>query len=150
MSACYHGLGKHITQLNYEKVIAVVKADLAGSSIYIAAATCVKLSLLSFYLRLSPDQTFRIMTYTLFGICAIAGLACAITVPLQCVPLSRLWGATTRGYCIQLRSFYFANTAIHMVTELMTYLLPIPTLWSLRLPIRQRIGLCFLMSIGAG
>lgn len=60
-----------------------------------------------------------------------------------------LWDASQPGHCIDVNSFYFANAGIHILTEILIYLLPIRTLWNLHLPARQKLGLCGLLSVGA-
>lgn len=125
------------------------KTGLVASFTYTVSATFTKLSVLAFYLRLSPHKTFRMLTYILIGVVTVSGFGSSITVLTQCIPLKRLWFGTTTGYCISTRNFYFANAGIHMFTELLIYILPIHTLWNVRIPTRQRIGLCVLMSIGA-
>jgi hypothetical protein len=80
-----------------------------------------------------------------------SGLAFTLVNAVQCRPLSVLWGDNSGnlGQCIEIIDFQIANAAIHIATEVAIYVLPVPTLWSLKLPVRQKIGLCILMGIGA-
>lgn len=149
-TACKYGMGKHLDQQAIEHRKPYMIADLIASLSYSISAMFVKLSLLTFYVRLTPEPHFRMMTYTLMAMCAVFGIASAITVPLQCIPISMLWDTTVQGHCIDINNFYFANAGIHMFTEILIFALPIQTLWHLHLPLRQKLGLCGLMSIGAG
>jgi hypothetical protein len=149
-SATKHGMGKHIDQqpLEWRKPYGV--ADLIASLAYSSSAMFVKLSLLTFYLRLAPNDTFLALTYILIFVCTCFGVGSILAAALQCIPVSMLWDPNQAGHCIDVNSFYFANAGIHILTELFIYILPIPTLWRLHLPLRQKLGLCGLMSIGAG
>ncbi|KAH6681321.1 hypothetical protein B0J14DRAFT_633068 [Halenospora varia] len=148
--ATNYGLGRHIEfQLaEWKKPFAI--ADLVASLAYSVSAMFVKLSLLAFYLRLSPNGMFRTLTYAMMAVSAAFGVASVFAAGLQCIPISMLWDPNQPGHCTQVNTFYFANAAIHILTELLIYILPIHTFWKLHLPTRQKLGLCGLMGIGAG
>jgi hypothetical protein len=80
-----------------------------------------------------------------------SGLVFTLVTAVQCRPLSVLWGDNpgNLGQCIDIIDFQIAHAAIHIATEVAIYVLPVPTLWILKLPVRQKIGLCVLMGIGA-
>jgi hypothetical protein len=147
--ATKYGLGKHIAQQPPEWREPYAKADLTSSLAYSISAMFVKLSLLSFYLRLSPNPTFRNLTKVLFVFCAGFGVSSVMVVGLQCLPTSSLWNPEHTGHCINTPAFYFANSGLHIFTEILIYVLPLHTLWQLHLPPRQKLGLCFLMCLGA-
>lgn len=86
----------------------------------------------------------------MIGFCTAFGVSSILAAGLQCIPVSMLWDPSVLGHCININNFYFANAGIHMVSEILIYILPIQTLWHLHLPMRQKLGLCGLMSIGAG
>ena len=142
-------MGKHIENQPQQWREPYVKADVTASLAYSVSAMFVKLSLLAFYLRLSPKPTFRILTWTMVVISATFGISSVFAAGLQCVPISMLWDSTQPGHCINVNNFYFANAGIHIFTEILIYLLPIHTLWKLHLPLRQKLGLCGLMGLGA-
>lgn len=86
----------------------------------------------------------------MMAVSAAFGIASVFAAGLQCIPISMLWDPNQPGHCTQVNTFYFANAAIHILTELLIYILPIHTFWKLHLPTRQKLGLCGLMGIGAG
>jgi vacuolar-type H+-ATPase subunit I/STV1 len=142
-------MGRHFVGQPREWLEPNVKADLTASLAYSISAMFVKLSLLAFYLRLSPNHTFRILTYILIFISASFGISSVFAAGLQCIPMSMLWDSTQPGHCINVNAFYFANAGIHILTEVLIYILPMHTLWKLHLPLRQKLGLCGLMGLGA-
>jgi hypothetical protein len=115
---------------------------------YSASAMFVKLSLLAFYLRLSPNKTFRITVYTMMAVSICFGVGSVLSAGLQCIPTAMLWDINVKGKCLDINLFYFANAALNIVTDTIIYCLPIPTLWKLQLPVVQRIGLCVVLGLG--
>lgn len=76
------------------------------------------------------------------------GIGSILSAGFQCIPLSMLWEIGVSGKCFDVVWFYFANSAINIVTDMIIYLMPIPTLWKLQLPVVQRIGLCAVLGLG--
>ncbi|KAH8588055.1 hypothetical protein B0O99DRAFT_747143 [Bisporella sp. PMI_857] len=150
LTATRYGLGKHPSALEPEWWKPFQQTIFAASISYNISSGFIKLSLLSFYLRLSPDMTFRVVTLALFIVCVLFMVGCVMGVLLQCIPLSMLWDPSPKGKCFNIGLFYFASAIIHILTEAAIYILPIKTLLGLRLPMKQKLGLCLLFSIGAG
>jgi hypothetical protein len=149
LKACKYGMGRHISEQPPSWREPYTKADVTAALSYSASAMFVKLSLLAFYLRLSPNRSFRVLTYIIIFISASFGISSILAAGLQCIPISMLWDATQPGHCINIDTFYFANAGIHILTEILIYVLPLPTLWKLHLPLRQKLGLCGLVGLGA-
>jgi hypothetical protein len=125
------------------------KLTLASSLSYSASAMFIKLSLLAFYLRfLSNEPAFKIIVYTVMFVSISFGVGSVLSAALQCVPISMLWDATVKGRCINVNLFYYANASLNIITDTIIYVLPLPTLWKLQLPVIQRVGLCGVLSLG--
>lgn len=123
---------------------------LTSSVSYSVSATFIKLSLLSFYTRLSSGRAFLVLVYFAIFVVIGFGIGSVTAVLLQCLPLSALWDqkAAAHAHCIQLVDFYYANAAINLTTDVFILLLPIHVLWGLHMPVRQRISLCALFGLG--
>jgi len=81
-------------------------ALLVSSPSYSAAAALIKLSLLTFYLRLSQENYFRRFIYVMVFVTIGFGIGSITTVALQCIPLSMIWDSSKTGSCLQLQYFY--------------------------------------------
>jgi hypothetical protein len=149
VTATNYGLGKHIEEQKPEWRKPYQQSMLVAAATYNIAAAFIRLSLLYFYLRIIQNRTFRLFTHIMIAISVSFGIGSVVAVGCQCVPLKMLWDQTAKGSCVDIVTFYFANAGIHISTEFIIYVLPIPTLWSLHLPTRQKLGLCALMGIGA-
>ncbi|TVY50486.1 hypothetical protein LCER1_G008140 [Lachnellula cervina] len=149
MMATQYGLGKHYTEQKPEWIEPYTKITLASSLSYSASAMFIKLSLLSFYLRLLPNNNYsRSIVYAMITVSVVLGVGSILAAALQCIPIASLWNATIKGKCINVNLFYFANAAVNIITDAIIYCMPIPTLWRLQLPMIQRIGLCALLGLG--
>ncbi|KAH9219720.1 hypothetical protein DL95DRAFT_482812 [Leptodontidium sp. 2 PMI_412] len=142
-----YGLGRHIDEQLVEWREPYAKSILTTYFSYTISATLIKVSFLAFYLRLFPDRALRVATYIAIFVSASFGIATLLTGALQCIPISMLWDFSQPGHCININLFYFANAGIHILTELLIYILPMRTLWKLHLPLRRRLGLCAILTI---
>jgi hypothetical protein len=123
---------------------------LSSSVAYSVSAAFIKLSLLSFYLRLSNGPAFSAIVYAVMFIVIGFGIGSVAAVLFQCLPLSALWDAekAAGAHCIKVVDFYYANAAINLTADVTILILPIKILWGLHMPLRQRISLCGLFGLG--
>ena len=111
----------------------------------------IKLSLLFFYLQFAVEKRFRIAVYGLMTVVTGYSLASAFVVIFSCYPVSKSWDITvTGGYCINLPVFYIANLSLNSATDMAVLILPIPMLWKLRMPFRQKIAVSAIFMTGSG
>jgi hypothetical protein len=77
----------------------------------------------------------------------IAFLVASLTA---CRPLRAYWDTelALQAQCIDDQARTLAFTISNLVTDVMILILPIPTFWRLKLPIRERLALTGLMSLG--
>ncbi|KAK2738040.1 hypothetical protein FQN57_007306 [Myotisia sp. PD_48] len=72
----------------------------------------------------------------------------AFTMFFACIPLSHYWDSVKEINCMSESGRVLGATISNIVTDLIVLILPIPTLWKLYLPIRERLVLIGLMSLG--
>jgi len=65
-----------------------------------------------------------------------------------CLPFEKLWTPAIPGHCINIKAFWTANPALNIVFDIVIFILPIPLLWGLKLPKRQRLGLVGVFALG--
>lgn len=82
-------------------------------------------------------------------ICILFGVANVAADIFQCWPVNRSWsGASVAGECFHVAAFYQIVLVINATLEAIILLIPIPMLWKLQLPLRQRVGLVVTFSVG--
>jgi len=111
----------------------------------------VKLSLLLFYLQISLEDRFRRAVYALIAVVSGYSVASALVVIFSCYPVAKSWDITiTDGYCVNLPVFYIANLCLNSVTDVAVLILPIPMLWNVQMPLRQKIAIAGIFMTGSG
>lgn len=81
----------------------------------------------------------------------VFGLAIAVFFAdlMQCTPISFVWDKTILdGTCIDVVSFYFGTAGISTFTDLWILVMPMPMVWGLHLPLRQRVIIMVLFALG--
>jgi len=110
----------------------------------------IKLSLLLFYLQISPDRRFRIAVYGLALVVVGYSLASALVVVFSCSPVSKSWDITVRdGHCVNLPAFYIVNLSLNSATDIAVLILPVPMLWNVQMPRPQKIALTAIFMTGS-
>lgn len=97
----------------------------------------IKISILLFLLRLFPVASFRPLAYVTMFIVVGNYIPTAIISIVSCNPPSKTWDVTVMtGSCIDKAAFYVASSGINVITDIMIFALPLPTIWTLQLPLR--------------
>ncbi|KAI0866586.1 hypothetical protein F4860DRAFT_508980 [Xylaria cubensis] len=151
------GLGGHL-QLDAEgkaghtpKLYIYEKTRFAYDIIGTACLCLTKLSVLFFFRRIFRVRSFIVTNNILIGLVAAWGIAYNLGLLLQCVPISLLWEKLESEYaevnCVNSLPFYISFAYTNLILDVIIYLLPVPHLWSLMMPARQKlaIGLIFLL-----
>ncbi len=97
--------------------------------IYNLCHSLIKFSYLAFYLSLMPDRKSRLAVYAMIAFIVAVGVTFTTLTIFWCTPVRRAWEFTVPGTCKVV--FLFSNAAFNMVADVIVFLLPIPTLWSL-------------------
>lgn len=113
-----------------------------------------KLSILAFYLRVSPDQAFRRAVYALVAVVCAYTVAYMLVIVFRCAPVAAGWdldvlydparGASCIEYLVPMMVLSVANIAIDVVI----LCLPVPVMMPLQIPLRQKLSLTFLFATG--
>ncbi|KAJ8119318.1 hypothetical protein ONZ43_g3706 [Nemania bipapillata] len=78
----------------------------------------------------------------------LTGVTTSIAGFFQCSPIARAWNADIAGTCFNQPALFFANGALNIAEDLILYVLPARILWSMNLPLKQRIALVGVFVVG--
>jgi hypothetical protein len=110
---------------------------------------CVKISILLFYLRLSPEEYFRITVYGLAACIVIYTFVGSFNFLFLCKPIAKSWDLTiTDGSCIDVTKIWLFVAVMNIVTDIFILFLPVLMLWHVRMPRRQKIGVIAILMVG--
>lgn len=121
---------------------------LPSSITWLVATVCVKLSVLLLYTRIFSTRAFRRWSYGLMamvGCYFVAFMALFMTI---CEPIDQLWNPVPDGKCRDTSIQEFTSVSFNLVTDLVILILPLPWLWGLQMPLRNKIAVSIMFCIG--
>lgn len=118
-----------------------------SSMFYLAALGFIKTSVLWFYTRLG-DRYLTRLSWVMMGVIIAQATSFVLVAAFQCQPISMAWTGTGPGKCVNINLFYLCNAALNIVTDLLTYTLPIKVILHLQMPRKQKIVLAFILCLG--
>ncbi|KAI9672493.1 MAG: hypothetical protein M1817_003259 [Caeruleum heppii] len=146
----HYGLGMHLWEVPLMTFTPKLLTLIYSSSLtYIPLIFMVKLSWLLLYLRLSPARWYRICIFTLLAILAIYHFIGMMVVAFACSPVRKSWDLTVQGgTCVDSNVNVIFSAAFNVVTDIALLVLPMPTVWAMQLPARQRLALTGVFMTG--
>ncbi|KAL7770734.1 hypothetical protein CFE70_000673 [Pyrenophora teres f. teres 0-1] len=109
----------------------------------------IKISCIVFIALIIPVVTLRIYSRLKCGYRISADDGVFVTI-FQCTPVRGAWDFTIQGRrCVNYVTYLYASSAVNVATDIVLCLLPLPHLWRLQLPLRERVVLCVLLAGGA-
>jgi hypothetical protein len=70
------------------------------------------------------------------------------TVVTACTPLEAFWDRTIPGATCRPAPYWYANTGMHIGTDILLYILPLPVIVRLQARRTQKIALYAIFSLG--
>lgn len=110
-----------------------------------------KFSALTLFTRLFRPRPFRLATYILMGCLVVIGLWTTLSGFFFCNPVHAFWNPSEevrKTKCLPSGPVWFTNAALQTVTDLVILILPMPLLWRLQLPKRQKWGIIVVFGLG--
>ena len=90
------------------------------------------------------------MTKLLLAIVVISQLFILCVYFTGVIPLDSFWDLSKQPLFVQSDQMYWACAGLHMSTDVLIFMLPLPIIMVLRIPRRQKIALCGVFSLGFG
>jgi hypothetical protein len=63
--------------------------------------------------------------------------------------VAKFWDDSLDGFCLDKKALWFSNSAIHIFTDILLLIFPMPVLKKLQLPSRQKLALMGVFALGA-
>ncbi|KAH7324730.1 hypothetical protein B0I35DRAFT_475953 [Stachybotrys elegans] len=143
------GLGQHLLRLppdtNFE---ASLQLFYFGEALYYITVSLTKVSILFLYLKLFPQQNYRLFIWSFMAFVALTGFTCTVAGLFQCDPIEKAWRTQLPGTCFNVVALFMSNAALNIFQDIVIYLLPVPMLWRVQVPLKQRIALICVFVVG--
>lgn len=94
-------------------------------------------------------RSFRITAYVVMGMSWLWAASVVLETFLLCRPFNSNWNPNVKATCGDRKGSYVAAGAMNLITDLMVLSLPVPMVWKLKIPRRNKIILfiCFGMGV---
>ncbi|CAI7625119.1 unnamed protein product [Penicillium glandicola] len=151
MFESYHlGIGRHMWNEPSTWIVPALKYFTIAQYIYLLLTAAVKLTFLSFYHRVFahvPSMRFTIIGGMVFV--AVSHIVMVFLTVFSCSPISGHWDVfDTTKKCWNNLILPYASGALSSSTDLFVLLLPIHSLWKLKMNMGSRIRIIGVFGIG--
>ncbi|KAK4149492.1 Phosphoglucosamine mutase [Chaetomidium leptoderma] len=120
-----YALGRHASTVSPADMIGYRKASYFQTLCYNLSLCFTKISILLLYLRVLTHNYIRKVTWAAIGI----------------VGVYNAWG-------VGMYLIWWALTYLHIITDFMIFVIPIPVVATMTIPMRQKSGLLFVFCLG--
>jgi len=143
-----YGLGRHGWAVPGYDVVPYLKSFYSSILVYNAALVLAKISIVVQIRRIFTGPRMKRATLIALLILCAWGIALVTSLSMLCLPITKLWYPDSDGYCMPFLPAFFAPAVINMITDFGILILPLPAIKSLKLPMRQKIMLFCIFSLG--
>ncbi|KAK8016873.1 Integral membrane protein [Apiospora rasikravindrae] len=147
---CGIAIGRHFWQVTVADYSPYFLAySTAATMTYSLSVIFSKLSILFFYLRLSPQQSFRFAVIALIVIVSAYALAYQVVSIFSCKPMRAAWDITiTDATCVDKEAVYMGLSISNIIMDVIILLIPIQVVYPLQMSKRQKVSLLMLFATG--
>ncbi|KAI1380752.1 hypothetical protein F4677DRAFT_404508 [Hypoxylon crocopeplum] len=151
----YHGVGRHAFYLQEGQRVNAIYMIWLSVPFSPGSAAFGKISIALFLMRLiDRSRRQKAFLWVLIFLLAVVNLVLIIVTFAQCTPVTFLWDrvrAISHGTCwaptVQQYYGYFQG-AFSTLSDLVLALFPTLIIWNLQMPLKTKLGIGFLMSLG--
>ena len=150
------GLGKHLWNLNPNlaeiphDVGRITKSLYGCYLVYSTATTFTKFSIMATYIRIFSNSIIRYTVYAIGVVVMAFWISSIFAIIFTCIPIQAAWDYTiTDARCIDILDYFYTSAGCNIATVLSLCFLPLPTIWSLKMPKAQHVVVCLLFGMGA-
>jgi hypothetical protein len=117
--------------------------------LYMMALTFVKLSVLVFYKRIFVSTGMKRLLYATFALIVCWCVGHSFAMLFICHPTAYWWDQTIEGgYCLNQIPIYVSLIITNICTDIIIMLLPIVTIWELKMKTTEKLALTAAFSLG--
>lgn len=132
--------------------IVFLKMLYAGQLSQIFAIGPTKISVLLFYRRIFRGKVFNIMTWTLIVLVCVWMVAFLFANMFECIPITEAFvnapGLGGNPNCIDAVPMYLSQVYSDAVLDVLILVLPLPLVWNLHLPSKQKWAVSGIFLLG--
>ncbi|KAM0227272.1 hypothetical protein ACHAPO_011692 [Fusarium lateritium] len=126
-----------------------VKSSYIAAPVFIICNGCSKTSLLTFYLQISPQVWFRRVIFGTITFVVLYTLIISTLLLFGCYPIQTAWDPFrfASGKCADNAVVYIIIAVVNIISDLILFVIPIPMIVQLKMPLGQKIGVAIMFGI---
>ncbi|KAH7116311.1 hypothetical protein EDB81DRAFT_701903 [Dactylonectria macrodidyma] len=143
--------GREIWATPSDRITEFYQLFWAAEIIYTSTMAIMKISVLFGYLRLFPDRLFRQIVIITITLTFLWGLIASTVFIFQCQPISHFWSiwkGKGSGKCLTATTIIWTASITAIVTDFLMLGMPISQLWPIQMPLRKKVIVTFMLSMG--
>ncbi|KAK2615819.1 hypothetical protein N8I77_002545 [Diaporthe amygdali] len=144
-------LGYHVKDIPLDQMDPVLgaKYNYATQLLYNPILALVKNGMLLFFLRVGGSiDKLRVFIIAIIVLNTLMMVSIFLIDLLQCVPIEKTFYASTAGTCIHVGDFFIGTAAATILTDILVMIIPIWLTWNLKMKLRKKLAVIFLLSMG--
>ncbi|KAF2493711.1 hypothetical protein BU16DRAFT_562676 [Lophium mytilinum] len=146
----HHGCGIHKQFLNAAQLQQITKWLFVEEVYYYFTHWVIKQAFLLFYLRLSQRPNFQRMVWVTMALNTAFLVINWLLAFLQCTPFDAIFHPENHpeAHCMNSLVLLIIPSILNIITDVIILVLPIPTVWSLQMSTRRKIGVLAVIGFG--
>ncbi|TQN68617.1 Satratoxin biosynthesis SC1 cluster protein 4 [Colletotrichum shisoi] len=143
-----YGLGRHDQTLTMDQMIKFSKCFWCSVFFYSLSHLSLKMSFLLQYYRVLCTTHMRKVYIVAMVIVGSWGTSVVVMSFVFCIPLEGFWDHRVPAKCLGQQVLFYAFGACSIATDVIIFLLPMPALFTLKIPRSQKLYLLGIFSLG--
>ncbi|EFQ98136.1 hypothetical protein MGYG_01172 [Nannizzia gypsea CBS 118893] len=143
-----YGWGYHIWDFKFNHFRESRITSYICQILFVPLMSLVKLSILASYLRFFTEKIYIRIAWIQVGLVLAWFITFMVLMLIACIPLTHYWTSFLQEGCMNEEYRLLPAIYSNAVMDVMILLTPCPALWKLHLPLRDRIVLIVMMTLG--
>ncbi|KAF2009340.1 hypothetical protein BU24DRAFT_468309 [Aaosphaeria arxii CBS 175.79] len=131
-----------------ERLMEFLKLSYFSILFYNLSLCLSKFAILLLCLRIFAPSSWRYACYAVLAILSIYTAWIVICSIIACLPVPLYWDKSLEGWCFPKAVVWFTNAGLNIFTDFLIVLLPLPGIYKLQLPRKQKIGVSLVFLLG--
>ncbi|KAM0270671.1 hypothetical protein ACHAQH_009326 [Verticillium albo-atrum] len=137
------GNGRHRWYLEHDDYVTNNMLGWFAQILLFASICLLKCSIMLLLLRIKNTKPLKITLWSVMAGLVVTNFGCIIILLAECDPVSAYW--TGVGTCWEPKIRIYS---IYLTIYLLCSLLPLVVVWNVRIPLKTKASVCFLMGLG--
>ncbi|KAM7184552.1 hypothetical protein V8F20_012162 [Naviculisporaceae sp. PSN 640] len=145
-----YGMGHHVSDLRPDQLPPFFKAVYVSGIVTNTSIALTKLSVLLLLLDILVMFWYRKAAYVVTVVAACYLVWVFVSNTVACIPIHAFWDPFSNpgAWCMPQRPKYLADTTINAALDIAIFCLPLPVLRTLTLPLKQKLWVCLVFTLG--